>query len=316
MADGALVVRARHDPQGLYTLIKDQPDGINKTDLVKQGWDITTLLKATNVLLGKNQIEMVKMPSGDLRFHAIDPQLIRKLQGLDEQHRMVLKEVQRTGDQGLWRGDREFKMKTQLPTHAIARITKELMSRQLIKEVKTVNGRSRKVFMDVNIKPAEAVTGGSMFIDGEFAREMIEALRERCLDMLQRNPGRTVKLHEVYEHVVQEPIRGSTKPPSEDFVSQVLRTLELDERCISTSDGNGERVYQLRPSGALDVFAGRMPSFHGGPPPGEGTGLQVPCLSCHLAGQCQPGGIVCPDKCEYMAHWLRPLGGQGASTDW
>merc|ERR550532_2661785 len=145
-----------------------------------------------------------------------------------------------------------------------------------------------------DVEPAQEVSGGSWYHDGEFAASWVEQLRQRCQQFMEANNGKAVTLQDVHGHVSMSP---GVSVPSEQDIEHIMRTLDLDEM-----------VYSLRSRGAsghsFDIFAGRLPR-HLLETQVDQPGLVVPCLSCHLQNECQSGARICPEKCEYMTQWLR-----------
>merc|ERR1719210_2009889 len=97
-----------------------------------------------------------------------------KFRGLDAQHMLIYQLIEKMGDKGAW--SKVLKDQSNLQAHTITKVTKELMRRQLIKEVKTVQ-KNRKVFMVWGIEPSSEVSGGTWYHEGEFAANWIESLR-------------------------------------------------------------------------------------------------------------------------------------------
>merc|ERR1711972_974354 len=160
---------------------------------------------------------------------------------------------------GAW--SKSIKDQTNLQQHTITKVTKELMRRQLIKEVKSVQHRGRKVFMKWDIEPDKTVSGGTWYQDGEFAASWIESLRERCSQFLENNNGRVVSLQDVHAFIQQQPCPST---PTQEDVAAIMRTLQLDEVIYSMESPAGT-MYACRNRGSngepFDLFAARMPRY-------------------------------------------------------
>lgn len=308
--------QANQAAEDFYRFCAHLPQGARKTDLQKAGWmDDNLIMRVANQLLQEGRIKLVQLGPNDFLYQAIDPQTVARFKGLDATHMLVFQHIEKAEDRGAW--SKTLKDQTHLQPHTIAKVTKELMRRQLIKEVRTVQNRNRKVFMLWEIEPSEAVSGGQWYHDGEFAFSWIESLRQACQDYLENNVGHAVALHDVHEYVLQN-VAGRSVPSTEN-IAGIMRTLELEEEIFAKQHDNGEMMYTLRSKAGVgsgfNIFAGRIPSFVMGQV--ETPGLSVPCLACPLADECKVGGHISPDKCEYLTFWLRgtPLPGAPGAND-
>jgi len=289
------------DVEMLYRFIENSGQGVTQQDIQSHFPDTTVVMSALQQLLNSGRIFSSKM-GGKLVFHLSDPQMAAKFAGLDPQHMLVYQLVEKAGDKGAW--TKVLKDQTNLQQHTITRITKGLIQRQLIKEVKSM--QNRKVFMLWDIEPAREVSGGTFYNDGMFNGGWLEQLRERCLEFLEQSGQRVVSLADLYAYVIQQP--GPSVPTEED-ISAIMRTLELDELIYSVQTASGDMQYCYRFAGGgqsqpFDLFAARVPSYmtksESKPP-----NFAVPCLCCPLQMECRVGGRISPDKCEYISAWLR-----------
>jgi len=294
--------------EAFYQFCFARDGGATTEDLTQNGWNAQQILPLANALLSQGRLNLVQIGPGQLMYQAIDQSSTAKFRGLEGEHLLVYQTVDKSGDKGVW--SKALKDQTGLQQHTITKVTKELMRRGLIKEVKSVQHRGRKVFMLAEIEPDKSVSGGTWYHDGEFARDWVETLREHCKSFLESHSGKVVSLSDVHAYIQQQP--GPSAPTADD-VQAIMRTLELDEVIYSVQTGEGHLVYTQRDRGAngapFDLFAGRMPSWMM-PERKEQTanGLVVPCLLCPLKAECHPGGRVCPERCEYIDRWVRHAG--------
>mmetsp|Transcript_21853 Transcript_21853/g.62042 ORF Transcript_21853/g.62042 Transcript_21853/m.62042 type:complete len:312 (+) Transcript_21853:106-1041(+) len=297
------VARVSSDVETFLRFCLQNPQGVTEEELQRGGWtDKTQLLAIVNTLLGQQRLTLKKLAPGKLLYQATDPKFV----GLDPQQMLVYQLIEKAGDKGTW--SRILKDDSKLPQHVVTKITKDLMSRRLIKEVKSIHAKNKKVFMLWDTEASSEISGGTWYREGEFAAAWVDSLRQQCQQFLADNNGKVVTLQDVHNHVIMKPQQSV---PSEDDIATVMRTLELDEDIYAINTGGGQRLYTQRNRGKdgqpFDIFAGRIPSI---PSTVSGAadelpGLVVPCLSCHLQGECQPGGRVSPERCEYVAAWAR-----------
>ncbi|CAI5520297.1 unnamed protein product, partial [Closterium sp. Naga37s-1] len=140
---------------------------------------------------------------------------------------------------GIW--TRDMKTRTNLQQPQITKIIKTLEGRKLIKAVKSVNNKSRKLYMLYELEPSREVTGGAWYTDAEFDAEFISALRQLCLTHIVKLGGDT--LEGVVEAVRRAGSGGREDLRMEDF-RQVISTLVFDRELdvfISTGSGKDSR---------------------------------------------------------------------------
>lgn len=302
----------------MYNYIAERPGGVTLEDLSSAGWpDKTLRTNMVNHLLNQWLLELVPAGGNNFIVKAIPVHLADKLRRLDDTTRQVYQQIEKAGDRGAW--SKSLKDQTKLQQHTITKATKELMKMQLIKEVKSVQNRNRKVFMLIDLEPSKEVSGGTWYKDGEFNTSYVETLREHCLTFLEKNPGRPVPLADIHRYVMQHP---GPQVPTEDDISCIMKTLELDEEVTSAVSATGQRVFMKMRKGTFathfDLFAARLPNFL---QPAEAVPGQmlVPCICCPLRNECKAGGRVCPEKCEYLTRWLQkdePAQTEDSMVDW
>eukprot|EP00933_Yihiella_yeosuensis_P024616 TRINITY_DN19089_c0_g1_i1.p1 TRINITY_DN19089_c0_g1~~TRINITY_DN19089_c0_g1_i1.p1 ORF type:complete len:328 (-),score=62.95 TRINITY_DN19089_c0_g1_i1:22-1005(-) len=299
------------DAEGFYRFCLERPEGVTEDALAAAGWsDKSKVLSIANYLLARQKLALLKTNNGKLMYKAVDAQVAAKFAGLDAHTRMVYQFIEKAGDKGAW--SRSLKDQTRLQQHTITKATKELMKKQLIKEVKSVQNRNRKVFMLFDIEPAREVSGGTWYQDGEFNTERVETLREQCMAYISDKGAneRVVTLEDIYTYVTSN---NGQKAPTEDDIVSILRTLVLDEEIISGMTPSGRKVYIKRgkkdlSGGHFSLLAGRIPNVLTGMThtPADAQSLVVPCMCCPLKEQCQPGSTISPENCEYITRWLSP----------
>ncbi|KAF4717553.1 DNA-directed RNA polymerase III subunit RPC6, partial [Perkinsus olseni] len=101
----------------------------------------------------------------------------------------------------------------------------QLEARRLIKKVTSVQHKSRKVWMLYELEPSKEVSGGNWYRDGRLDTDLIERLRQCCLDYIT-NQNRAVTCEDVHRYVVSQGVSHISHSVEE--IGDVLRSLELD----------------------------------------------------------------------------------------
>lgn len=101
-----------------------------------------------------------------------------RLKGASHDEHVVLDVISRSQNQGIW--IKTLREETRLPQPQLSRVLKSLESKELIKHVKSVNSKTKKVYMLANLEPSKEITGGAWYTNQEFDAEFIEVVREAC----------------------------------------------------------------------------------------------------------------------------------------
>lgn len=118
-----------------------------------------------------------------------------------------------------------------------------LESRRLIKPVKSVNAKSKKLYMLFNLAPAKELTGGPWYTELEFDHEFISELRTFLMHCVRRlNGGRGATLMEIKGKMVQANV--SRVQLSLEEVQQLMQTLAYDHLIETDSfNSDGEALF-------------------------------------------------------------------------
>lgn len=129
---------------------------------------------------------------------------------------------------------------TQTNSNPTFMITQQaLEGRRLIKPVKSVNAKSKKLYMLYSLTPAKEITGGPWYTELEFDHEFISELRTFLMHCVRRmNGGRGVTLAEIKEKMVQANV--SRVQLSLEEVQQLMQTLAYDRLIETSSSFNDE----------------------------------------------------------------------------
>lgn len=221
-------------------------------------------------------------------FVPVSEDIALKFADLPDEHRIIYKLIAESASQGIWA--KELSSKSKIPAGTLARLTKTLEHRRLIKQITPAQYKTRKVWMLYELEPASELSGGSWYKDGQIDSDLINLLRAKTLEYLA-NTGEAVTAEDVQRFLAS----NHSLSRSIDNIESILRTLVLDRELLMTEPLTtaGVHTYRLRPRSArADEFSAIFFS-------------QIPCISCNLRKQCSPGNsVVAPETCQYMSRWL------------
>lgn len=314
----ALSLQQGFGADDFYRACYESPQGLTQADLMERGWDTNAIMAAANACLGDGRVRLVKLGQNQFLYQAEDPRTFFKYKDLTKEHRLVLQLIEKSAERGTW--PKKLKDASQLEQHTVTRITKDLLKRQLIKEVKVAGmNPPRKVFLAWDVEPLQEISGGMWYQDGKFSTSWIESLREKCMQYLEQNAGNPVSLRDLQHNASQAcGSSGGHAAPNEDHIQSIMRSLHLEEEVFMKQTREGEFLYYVpvrADRGPFDLYSAMQPEYVTmrtdpawmRPQVGEQLFCPVPCLTCHLTDQCQPGARISPESCDYLNAWQSNL---------
>jgi DNA-directed RNA polymerase III subunit RPC6 len=202
---------------------------------------------------------------------------------------MIYKLISDAAAQGIWA--KELASKSKIPAGTLARLTKTLEHRKLIKQITPAQYKSRKVWMLFELEPATELSGGSWYKDGQIDSELISRLRSKTLEFLANSSDPTSA-----EEVQRFLATNQSLSRSVENIEAILRTLVLDREIVGIDPIStaGAVTYQVRRKNRSGDSRADSKFFS-----------QIPCISCPVRKQCSPGHAVSPETCQFMSKWLQ-----------
>jgi DNA-directed RNA polymerase III subunit RPC6 len=226
------------DAEQMVRILEENPAGISQEEFARSsGWSSARIMSAGNLLLSESRIELIRSRTGGLLFKTAS-EAKRRMIGLDQNHHHVYGLIEESKNVGIWH--RDLKEKSKLQQHVLAPILKALENKKLIKNVKSIQFKSRKVYMAYDMEPAKEVSGGTFHRDGALDQELISSLREHCMTFVN-SQNEAVGLANVHSWVSQT--GTSDKQLTESDVRDIMNTLVLDHK-VTTETRGGKLVYR------------------------------------------------------------------------
>ena len=256
------------------------------------GAKYASLLPVINDMLKENRLELFKEEGKqELTYKLRDEEQAEKLNELTNEQLLVLQVVERAENAGVWL--RDIKNATSMQQQTLNKALKVLESRKLVKTVKSVQQKTKKLYMAYGLTPTREVSGGPWYTDQEFDHEFVEAIKKFIVKFV--NEMQMVTMDEIHGALAKAGI--STVPLALSDVDLVVATLlcdsRLEESRARTASSSSPR-YKIAKS-AVDVSW--VP--------------EVPVGTCPWApAKCCPDGRHTPACCQYLEKWLEqePLG--------
>lgn len=270
----------------------------------------------------------------------VEESRVGKMSGLSEEDKAVLGAVEKAGSNAVW--VRSIKASTKLQQAALNKILKRLEGKKLIKQVKSVLFKQRRMFMLYELEPAKELTGGVWYTDQALDLPFIEEMKSQVLKCLQATDGRAT-VAQVCDRVLASHVCNVPLKPAD--IQQVMDLLVYEglldvedgakarvdaairaghaifpRKTALLAKSGGKRAAGAREDDDMDEglddeededdaagkvyvlvnaidWAARVPV--------TGYLSSVPCGTCPVHHLCTPGGLISPETCVYMSHWLQ-----------
>ncbi|KAL3691082.1 hypothetical protein R1sor_004733 [Riccia sorocarpa] len=266
----------------LLDLCRANPNGLQQSIMEQEMKDVSLDLvtAAINALLGKGQLQLFQQ-GGSLVYKEAKKEESVKFKGLSSEDMLVYQCIQQSANQGIWTMD--VKRKTNLQQPQITKAIKNLETRNLIKAVKSVEHKSRKVYMLFELEPSRDVTGGAFYTEQEFDVEFISVLKHQCLHFILKQGYATLE-------TIADAVRksGITKEELrlQDF-KQILDMLVLDGE-IEEEISSGVGAHVAIPADTLCYKGARSRIQE------SSAFTSIPCGVCPILHECTDDGVISP----------------------
>lgn len=287
----------RNLESAILRVCETHPPGLTDAELVRKlDGDVKPQLriKAYNKLLKDGRLRLAERFKGtgaqrkkEVLYQWVSDQDAVKFRGLDASDRMVYDLIQRAGQNGVTK--RDMKIRTNIQNNSeLKQIVERLTTRGLVKEIKSVQGANKRVYIISELEPSTTHTGGAWYNDEqEFDNEFIDAIYSQVLKFAKTIAFVTVE--QVTSYVAELKISNETL--SQQDIGTLMWTMTYDgtlEECEGHGDGK-EYFRKAQAASAVNQLS------------------VVPCGKCPVFHDCVPGGVISPQNCVYMTEWLKEV---------
>ena len=106
-----------------------------------------------------------------------------KLLNLSQENLMLYTRIESAHTNGIWR--RALVDLTRLHENVVTKGIKELISKSLVKEIKSAKHPAKRVYMLAHLEPSVENTGGNFFNDGEMDVGLVDTLGDWIVDLIK-----------------------------------------------------------------------------------------------------------------------------------
>lgn len=250
------------------------------------GDQYTDLPVIINRLVKEGRVRLLQNAKQELMYAPVSVEMAEKTKGLSTEHRMVLSEIEKSGNVGVW--TRDIKHRTNIPQQVITKILRLLETRRLVKSVKSITNKNKKLYMLYDVVPSRDITGGPWYNDQEFDHGFIETVCHFVIQVIRKEGMSTVT-------TLTDRVRASGLSRVQlglEEMTSILQVLVYDRKVelVRPVPGQATRVmsYKLSSVGLSH----------------ENYLTETPCGLCPVFDQCQTGNVIAPETCVYMTAWL------------
>lgn len=281
-------------------VLQNSPQGLTNNQIFSQvSPDVKANIRAAiyNKLLAKGRLQLANRqvtsddgkPKTEVVYQFVSAEEAAKFKGLDASDRMVYDVIRAAKENGVGRNDVKYRTNIQNGAE-LRQILDKLIQRKLIKEIKSIQGSKKRVFILSELDPSPQLTGGPWYNDEqEFDTEFIDAVYSQVHAFVKRKPY--VSVDQVTNYIAD--IKLSNETLSQDDIRKLMRTMLYDGV-----------IEEFRVAEEIECF--RLST--GAPSANQLT--SVPCGTCPVFKSCVPGGVISPERCVYMTEWLK------SCSDW
>ncbi|KAF1332468.1 DNA-directed RNA polymerase iii subunit, partial [Globisporangium splendens] len=222
-----------------------------------------------NVLMSEGKIKIFQK-GNVLSYGVIGAEEAERIRGLTLEQRLVLQEIERAGNKGIW--TRDIKTHTNIPQQIVTKTLRLLETRRLVKSVKSISSKNKKLYMLFDLVPSTEITGGPWYNEQEFDHG-------------------TSTLNAITDKVHASGISKVALGPEE--IRSIIQTLMYDGRVEEV------RAVRLTPGASHETkykVSHDISTFN--------YLSETPCGVCPVFNQCQEGNIISPHSCLYISKWV------------
>jgi DNA-directed RNA polymerase III subunit RPC6 len=197
----------------------------------------------------------------------------------------------------------ELKMRCKLNTNHLNKILKKLEKKILIKSLKMLNLKHKKIWIGFDIEPSQNITGGAFCSNQEFDKNLIEVIKEKCLDYVMRSKIVSRKDFMIYI----SSLKILQTDLNEDDIQKIINLLIFDDKLdiifpnLAYNRQNKMSILLKRNEPVLNTLKYKLsPNYSP-----KAVMDNVPCTYCPVFKECQIGNVINPKDCPWMEEFVK-----------
>lgn len=169
--------------------ISSTTETFNQADLVAMNIasNLTELLQFVQQLMQANLFQILTL-DGAPCYRCRTREDAAKMADMGDKEFIVYSMIEASGTSGIW--TKTLGVRTNLHTTVLTKALKFLEGKSYVKQIKSVKFPKRKIYMLSGLNPAEEVTGGPWFSDGEMDVEFIASIGDLVEGFVKRESWR------------------------------------------------------------------------------------------------------------------------------
>jgi DNA-directed RNA polymerase III subunit RPC6 len=285
----------------LLNYLKKNTDGVNNETLLSAvNANNEEIVEKLGYLIENNRIFIVEL-NGEQLFKYRTEKEAAKFMDLNPEDIQAYAMIIDSGANGI--STNELKMKLRLNTNHLNKILKKLEKKILIKSLKMLNLKHKKIWIGYDIEPSQSITGGAFCSNQEFDKNLIEVIKEKCLDYVSRS--KVVSRKDFMIYVTSLKILQTEL--NEEDIQKIINLLIFDDKLdiifpnIAYNTQNKMSILLKKNEPILNNVKYKLsPNYQP-----KAVMNCVPCTYCPVFKECQIGNVINPKDCPWMEEFIK-----------
>ncbi|KAF2435233.1 RNA polymerase Rpc34 [Tothia fuscella] len=195
---GPVVAKETKKMLRLYDKCRDEREfghAFTVEELMSMGIAETTeeLLSYTQELIDRQLFCLLQQQNSTFMYRLRTKDVANSLLLMSVETRMIYGHVEGAGQQGTWK--RWLTLRTNLHENTVGKSLKDLISKKLVKEIKSAKHPTRRIYMLTYLQPSAENAGGNFFSEGSLDGGLIENVSMVITGYLEMNAWAVQKDH-------------------------------------------------------------------------------------------------------------------------
>lgn len=285
----------------ILEFLKKHPEGVNNESLLSTiDAGNEDIVEKLGYLIDSNRI-FITESNGEQLFKYRSEKEASKFMDLMPEDIQTYALIIDSGANGI--STNELKMRLKLNTNHLNKILKKLEKKILIKSLKMLNLKHKKIWIGFDIEPSLNITGGAFCSNQEFDKDLIEVIKEKCLDYVKRSKIVSRKDFMVYI----SSLKILSTELNEDDIQKIINLLIFDDKLdiifpnLAYNMQNKMSILLKKNEPVLNTLKYKLsPNYIP-----KAIMDSVPCTYCPVFKECKIGNVINPKDCPWMDEFIK-----------
>lgn len=215
----------RNIDEKVLSFLKSNPDGVSQDKLTSAiPFKEELIVDSLNNLISANRISVIDSLEGMIFKYRSEKEAL-KFRDLEKEDIAVYEVIMQSGSNGISTVDIKTKLDIKFTAQLNKMLTK-LTKKFLIKSLKVLNTKNKKVWIGIDVKPSQEITGGIWCNDQEFDDDLVKVICEKCTEYIEKQ--KSVSRKEILLFAKSTKLAERTTDITNEQIQQILNILVFD----------------------------------------------------------------------------------------